>query len=111
MYECTLEEGRYYPYLNLASQTVYMTAVLLGVAGAVLAVIKKYNLNNFAPHVALIGFWMFMMLWESNHRQLINQWSLLFMASAIGLANIWQLLLAPKEKQTVIEETEKDKVF
>jgi len=111
VYECTLEEGRYYPYLNLASQTVYMTAVLLGVAGAVLAVIKKYNLNNFAPHVALIGFWMFMMLWESNHRQLINQWSLLFMASAIGLANIWQLLLAPKEKQTVIEEIEKDKVF
>ena len=33
-----------------------------------------------------------MMLWESNHRQLINQWSLFFITGAIGLYLLYKNL-------------------
>lgn len=109
VYESTLENGKYYPYFNYASQAVYLTAILLGIIGAVLSIFRKYNFEKFAPNVALIGFWLFMMLWESNHRQLINQWSLFFILAATGLYNLWQIFFERKEIKS--EKTEKDKVF
>jgi len=97
VYETTLEEGKYFPVFNYSSQIVYLLSIIFGIIGAVLAVIKKQGLDKFAPHIALIGFWMFMMIWESNHRQLINQWSLFFIVCAIGMYNLGNFLFKFKE--------------
>lgn len=105
VYETTLEDGRYYPEFNKRSQAVYVSSIALGVVGALLAAIRKKEHGNFAPHIALIGFWLFMMLWESNHRQLINQWSLFFIVAAIGLYNITDVLFHFKTGKTDKTET------
>lgn len=86
VYDIVLQQGRFYFLFNNLSNGMYLLLLLLGVAGACLVVPKKDALLfAFAPFLALVGFWMFMMLWESNHRQLINQWSLFFITGAIGL--------------------------
>ena len=91
VYEITLNSGRFFPIFRLGSQAMYLLYILLGVVGSIFIILKKdKNLFNFAPHIALIGFWIFMMLWESNHRQLINQWSLFFITAAVGVYYIWQ---------------------
>ena len=91
VYEITLNSGRFFPIFRLGSQAMYLLYILLGVVGSIFIIFKKdKNLFNFSPHIALIGFWIFMMLWESNHRQLINQWSLFFITAAVGVYYIWQ---------------------
>ncbi|MBQ7902499.1 MAG: hypothetical protein IJ362_02090 [Oscillospiraceae bacterium] len=100
VYHLTLQNGRFYTVLNNGSQAVYLVSLLLGVVGAVIIIRKKTgDFSLFAPHIALIGFWIFMMIWESNHRQLINQWSLFFITAAIGLYHIWQLTFNKKNTQ------------
>ena len=93
LYNLLLENGSYYGLSNNISNAAYLFINLMGVVGCVLMVAKKHrSMSTFAPQISLIGFWIFMMLWESNHRQLINQWSLFFMAGAIGLYRIYSVL-------------------
>ena len=93
VYEIVYHDGRFFPVFRIGAQAVYLLTIVLGVLGGALMLTKKDDsVSEFVPHISLIGFWMFMMLWESNHRQLINQWSLFFMVAAIGLYNIWQVL-------------------
>ena len=98
MYDIVLLNGRYYGINNNLSQAVYLLVLGLGAAGGALMLKKKDDgVYKFAPFTALTGFWMFMMIWESNHRQLINQWSLLFICGAVGLYQIWKTVFKVKE--------------
>ena len=81
-----------YTVSNNLSQAVYLLLNILGVAGAVCLLCKKDRRTDVSPHLALLGFWVFMMLWESNHRQLINQWSLYFIVAALGMYELWRLV-------------------
>ena len=93
VYNLVLQNGRFYTITNNLSHIAYLFTFMLGVVGAVIFMFKKKNKPfAFAPHISLIGFWIFMMLWESNHRQLVNQWSLFFIAGAIGLYRIYSVL-------------------
>lgn len=86
VYELVLENGRFYTLYNNLSQSAYLTLTALGVAGAFLTLRRRgEGAARFAPPLALCGFWLFMMLWESNHRQLVNQWSLWLILAAEGL--------------------------
>ena len=86
VYELVLENGRYYFLFNNLSQASYLTLTALGIIGTFLALRRKSALvQQFAPQLALCGFWLFMMLWESNHRQLVNQWPLYLILAAQGL--------------------------
>ena len=90
IYEYTLVNGEYFQNINDLSQSVYLLVLATGIIGAVIIIFKKdYMLSDFVPYISLVGFWIFMMIWESNHRQLVNQWSLFFIVGAIGLYNIW----------------------
>ena len=103
IYEYTLADGEHFENINDLSQSVYLMIMAIGVIGAVIIIFKKnYMLSDFVPYISLIGFWMFMMMWESNHRQLVNQWSLFFVIGAIGLYNIWKIIveLLKKENQS-----------
>ena len=92
LYHMVFENGRFYGIINNLSHGVYLMLNLLGITGAAIILFKyRKEAYNFVPYVALIGFWIFMMLWESNHRQLINQWSLYFITAATGLYYIWRL--------------------
>ena len=59
---------------------------MLGAAGALAALRRRGMPPVCAPWAALAGFYLFMMLWESNHRQLVNQWPLYWLVAAVGLA-------------------------
>lgn len=92
LYHFVFENGSLYTINNNLSQAVYLMMNILGVAGAVIVLVKKHKIKDFSPYLALAGFWLFMMLWESSHRQLINQWSLYFITAAIGLYEIYRLI-------------------
>ncbi len=102
IYEYTLSEGEYFSMINDISQAVYIIVIGLGIIGSIVIIFKKeYMLSDFVPYISLIGFWMFMMIWESNHRQLVNQWSLFFIVASIGIYNI----IRPRiEKHTNISD-------
>lgn len=69
----------------------------MGILGALVMLIRKDNdVQKFAPFVALIGFYIFMMLWESNCRQLVNQWSLYVMCASIGYSKLMHSILKNK---------------
>ena len=93
LYNFVFENGAYYGITNNLSNAVYLLANLLGVAGGGIILFKnRKKAADFAPHLAMAGFWLFMMLWESSHRQLINQWSLYFILAAMGLYEIYHLV-------------------
>ena len=90
VYKLVLENGPYYGIYNNFSNSFYLFMIVTGVAGAIVKLKEKKFNTTLAPYLGLVGFWLFMMLWESNHRQLINQWSLFFIVSAIGIVTITQ---------------------
>lgn len=94
VYQIITSEGRLWRYFDIASQAVYLSFYVFGVAGAAIALLKKKKeyLQNIAPFLALLGFYAFMMLWESNHRQLVNQWPLFIIAAAAGAAMLCRSL-------------------
>lgn len=101
IYEYTLADGKYFQNIDDLSQSIYIMSIGLGVIGAVIIILKKdYMLSDFVPNISLIGFWMFMMIWESNHRQLVNQWSLFFIIASISLYNIWVCITKLFKKDT-----------
>ncbi len=85
LYEFVFEDGKYYAVFNNLSHSMYLMMLLLAITGAICEFRKKEAGQQSAVWLALVGFWVFMMLWESNHRQWINQWPLLFAAAAQGL--------------------------
>lgn len=105
IYEYTLVGGKHFSKTNDISQSVYLLTIAVGIIGAIIIVFRKeFMLSAFVPHISLIGFWMFMMIWESNHRQLVNQWSLFFIVAAIGLYSLWSVISELFQKKT--KETE-----
>ena len=99
VYELVLENGRFYALYNNLSHSMYLVLTLLGAAGAFLALrAKSPLLARFAPPLALCGFWLFMMLWESNHRQLVNQWPLYLILAAQGLMFVYSEFCGARKK-------------
>ncbi len=99
LYNLVLENGSLYSLSNNISHAVYLFINLVAVIGCGIMLIKKHkDIFRFAPQISLIGFWIFMMLWESNHRQLINQWSLFLMVGAIGIGHIYNLLFGKNKR-------------
>lgn len=86
VYSYILEDGAHFGLFNNAAQCVYLSFYILGIAGALAAVRRRGAPAVCAPWAALAGFYLFMLLWESNHRQLVNQWPLYWAAAAVGLA-------------------------
>lgn len=114
VYQFILPQGRFYGLFNNANQAVYTLLYLLALAGAALGLRRLARAEDRLspppaadvtaagpPHealsevyLALCGFVAFMLLWESNHRQLVNQWPLLIAAAAVGLARLQGLVRA-----------------
>ncbi len=91
IYQLIFENGVYYRWYNNISNSVYLLFNILAVAGVLIMIIKKQQHKiNYIPYLSLIGFWMFMMLWESNHRQLINQWPIYIIVAATGMYIVWE---------------------
>ncbi len=88
VYRTVFQSGPYYGLYNNLSHSFYLVLLLLGIVGAVRQRTERTLPQQGVLCLAMIGFWMFMMLWESNHRQLINQWPLFFMLGSIGLASL-----------------------
>lgn len=88
LYQLGAYTGRYFRYYNNLVQCVYLSFYLFSMAGALYALKKRVPavLNNTTVFWALAGFIIFMMLWESNPRQLVNQWPLFIMAATIGVS-------------------------
>ncbi|MFV0412481.1 MAG: hypothetical protein ACK5L3_04305 [Oscillospiraceae bacterium] len=105
IYQIISTEGKFFRYFDNLSHCVYLSFYIFSIAGVAVALKKKNRAftNNTAPFLALTGFYFFMMLWESNHRLLVNQWPLFIIAAAAGagalLPKIYTRLPARKAKQ------------
>ncbi len=92
VYSLILEDGKYFGLFNNAAQCVYLSFYILAVAGA-LALVRARGIPTVcAPFAAMAGFYLFMLMWESNHRQLVNQWPLYWITAAAGLAAFGNVL-------------------
>lgn len=96
IYRFIIPGGRLFAVYNNLAQAVYLSFYVFALAGAAWALRRKQApwLANIAPFLALVGFFAFMMLWESNHRQLINQWPLFVMVAAAGAPPLARALQA-----------------
>ncbi len=97
VYEFILPTGRFYTMFNNVNQAVYVLLNVLMVLGAVLS-IKGKKRPITAVYIALCGFFVFMLMWESNHRQIVNQWPLYFMAASVGVQSLYDRI---KVKQKI----------
>ena len=90
LYRFISADGQFFRYFDNLCHTVYLSFYLLSMGGAFLAIKKKQAdyLTHSAPFFALMGFYAFMLLWESNHRLLVNQWPLYIIAAAAGAATL-----------------------
>lgn len=90
VYQIVSTNGRLYRYFDNFSQAVYLSFYLFALAGVAYALKNrsKHYFQNIAPFLSLVGFFFFMMLWESNHRLLVNQWPLFIIAAAAGFAEV-----------------------
>ncbi len=92
IYRFISAQGDFFRLFNNLSQCVYVSFYLFAVLGVVAGLrekaIQSRYLQNAAPFLALLGFFAFMLIWEANHRQLVNQWPLLVMAASVGVCTI-----------------------
>lgn len=88
IYQVIFAQGSWFRYFDNLSQAVYLSFYVFGIAGAAVAIRRRAPgyMKNAAPFWALLGFLAFMMLWESNPRQLVNQWPLLIIVASAGAA-------------------------
>ena len=86
VYEVITTRGRFFSVYNNLSQGAYLAFLALAVLGA-LTGIRNRDVSG-VPYLTMAGFWMFMMLWESNHRQLVNHWFILMICRAAGLSRV-----------------------
>ncbi len=93
IYQLILPDGRFYVAFSHLNQGVYVFLCIFGVLGAVFS-IKKGDRRADVIYLALLGFFLFMFLWESNHRQLINQFPLYIMLASIGFVQILPMITA-----------------
>lgn len=99
VYQLVLADGAWFRYFDNAAQCVYLLFYVFGVAGAALTWRKRGNAGQHtAPYFALMGFVAFMLLWESNHRQLVNQWPLFIMTASVGLCGVARQILSVRSK-------------
>ncbi|MEG1862741.1 MAG: glycosyltransferase family 39 protein [Oscillospiraceae bacterium] len=88
IYQFIMQDGKYFSIFNNVNQAVYVAINILVALGAFLSLKDKKHALSI-PYIAIGGFVVFMLLWESNHRQLVNQWPLYFMAASVGLYYIF----------------------
>ncbi len=91
IYQLIMPQGRFYVAFSHLNQGVYIFMCVAGVVGAVI-LLKKRDRRGDAIYLSLLGFFLFMFLWESNHRQLVNQFPLYIMLASIGVAQTISLL-------------------
>ncbi len=94
IYSLILPEGRFYTEFFHLNQSVYVLLCVLGVVGAT-ASLRRRNNKADAMFLALLGFFLFMLFWESNQRQLVNQIPIYIALASLGLAAISPLRLGP----------------
>ncbi len=98
VYQLILPSGQYYAIFNNVNQAVYVFLNVLMAVGAFFSLREKKH-GLYAVYIALCGFFVFMLLWESNHRQLVNQWPLYFMGAAVGAQQVYQFLKNNQNKK------------
>ena len=93
LHEYILYAGsRYQQYKSLTDMVLY-SQYLLMVTGALRMIWKARNtqLKNLVPFMAVLGCWIFLMLWESSGRYFTNYLPVMLLCAAVGM----KLGLAP----------------
>ena len=85
LYELLLDTRAGYRIADKLVQCEYLMFYPLAIAAAAYALKAQVSsaVRHCAPYLSLVGFYCFMLLWESNHRQIVNQWPLFILLAAL----------------------------
>lgn len=85
LHQLLLDKNPGYRVVDKLVQCHYLVFYVLSISAVIYGLKRRAAAlaAHCAPYLSLLGFYLFMLLWESNHRQLINQWSLFILLAAI----------------------------
>lgn len=80
---CLTEGTPYFETTNALFQGYYVALFGLMIAGAVLAA-RRRDYTAFVPYLAVLGLYLFLLLWEAGHRYQLNYYGMYMLAAAFG---------------------------
>ncbi len=103
--EWVVEGGRNYDKYSMFATAVHMSVMILMLFAAYCFAFNKYKEKRaalFVPYLALLGDWMFLMLWETNSRYFSNFAPVIFVCAVSGMSAMMRsFLLIESDKNSV----------
>lgn len=96
LHEFALDGGRYFDYYKILAQGHHILLFLLIIAGLWFDALtrNKQAATIFAARTAVLGIYLFLLLWEANSRYIINFIPLFVVCAVYSFADVYRVLAA-----------------
>lgn len=96
LHEFALDGGRYFDYYKILAQGHHILLFLLIIAGLWFDALtrNKQAATIFAARIAVLGIYLFLLLWEANSRYIINFIPLFVVCAIYSFADVYRVLAA-----------------
>lgn len=81
--------GRYFKYYRLAT-TILQVSWLIAIAAMSILSIKRNNSKMLALEISLLGIFIFLLIWETNSRYLVNFLPVLIILQEYSISLLWK---------------------
>ena len=81
--------GRYFKYYRLATTILQVSWLIAIVAMSILS-IKRNNSKMLALEISLLGIFIFLLIWETNSRYLVNFLPVLIILQEYSISLLWK---------------------
>ena len=109
--EWVVDDGENYDKYSLFATAVHLSVMFLMLFAAYCFAFNKYKEKRavlFAPYLALLGEWIFLMLWETNSRYFSNFAPIIFVCAVSGMNAMMRLFLPIGSDKNVLKEKKKN---
>lgn len=87
--ECVSEGGKYFMVFDTIAQGYHVALFVFIIAGAA-AMAKKKEYGVLVPHIATMGHYLFLLLWESGQRYLLHYYGMYILAASTSFWILWK---------------------
>jgi hypothetical protein len=96
MHEFVLVDGQYFSIYFTFSQIVYFTIMIFVTISSFILLNRKDYHFVFSPLLALLGIFLFLLIWETRSRYLVNFIPILILSSLVGFEFVFEKLIKIK---------------